>query len=194
MTMTRSECVAWVGAHILPHEGDVRRWLAAGSLSRTDIDDIVQEAYCRIAALDTVRHIENGRAYFFQTARNIAIERTRRARMVRLDSVTEIEALNVVDIEPSPERHVAARRELRRVQQLIEGLPERCREIFKLRRIHGLPQREIARRLGVTENVVEAQATRGLKLILAALAEDESGEPRTRAPAAHERKNQRQRD
>ena len=35
-----------------------------------------------------------------------------------------------------------------------------------------MPQKEIADRLGVPEHTVEAQATRGLKLILKALAED----------------------
>jgi RNA polymerase sigma-70 factor (ECF subfamily) len=66
---------------------------------------------------------------------------------------------------------VASRRELGRVQQLIEELPERCRQIFTLRRIHGLSQRETAMRLGVSENVVEMQSARGLRLILRALSE-----------------------
>ena len=173
MEQSRAEIVAWVGSQILPHEADVRSWLRRTGGAHSDIDDIVQETYCRLAALRSVAHIANGRAYFFRTARNIAIERIRRARIVRIDCVTEIDALNVVDHEPSPERIVAGRRELVRVQRLIEGLPERCREIFKLRRIHGLSQREVAQRLGVTENVVEMQAMRGLRLILRALTESQ---------------------
>ena len=168
---SRAEIVAFVGSQILPHEADVRAWLRRTGSLAADVDDIVQETYCRLAALEAVSHIASGRAYFFRTARNIAIERIRRARIVRIDCVTEIDALNVVDDEPSPERVVAGRRELRRVQALIEGLPERCRQIFTLRRIHGLSQREVATRLGVTENVVEAQAMRGLRLILRALSE-----------------------
>jgi RNA polymerase sigma-70 factor (ECF subfamily) len=170
---SRREIVAWVGAQILPHEADVRRWLRGAGNRPDEVDDVVQEAYCRLAALTGVDHIANGRAYFFQTARNIVIERIRRARVVRIESVTEIDALNVMDSEPSPERIVAGRRELRRVRGLIEGLPPKCREIFKLRRIHGMPQREIARLLGVSENVVEMQAMRGLRLILRALSEGE---------------------
>jgi RNA polymerase sigma-70 factor (ECF subfamily) len=45
-----------------------------------------------------------------------------------------------------------------------------------MRRIQGLPQKEIARRLGVTENVVEMQAVRGLKLILKALETTDNGD------------------
>jgi RNA polymerase sigma factor (sigma-70 family) len=171
LKQSRAELVAFVGGQILPHEADVRAWLRRTGSAPADIDDVVQETYCRLAALDSVAHIASGRAYFFRTARNISIEKIRRARIVRIDCVTEIDALNVVDDEPSPERVVAGRRELGRVQQLIEGLPERCRQIFTLRRIHGLSQREIAARLGVTENVVETQSARGLRLILRALSE-----------------------
>lgn len=171
MKQSRAEIVAFVGSQILPHEADLRAWLRRSGSPPADVDDIVQEAYCRLAALDSITHIGNGRAYLFRTARNIAIEKIRRARIVRIDCVTEIDALSVVDDEPSPERIVAGRRELGRVQRLIEGLPERCRQIFTLRRIHGLSQKEVAARLGITENVVETQSIRGLRLILRALTE-----------------------
>lgn len=187
MTQSRREIVAWVGGQILPHEADVRAALRRAGNRPDEVDDIVQEAYCRLAALTSVEHILNGRAYFFQTARNIAIERIRHARVVRIDSVTEIDALNVLDSEPSPERVVASRRELSRVRDLIEGLPPRCRDIFKLRRVHGMPQREIARRLGVSENVVEMQVMRGLRLILRALSEGEGPEPPRPDVRGHER-------
>ena len=186
MNQSRSEIVAWVGAQLLPHEGDVRAWLRRAGASADDGDDIVQEAYCRLAALSSVAHIASGRAYFFQTARNIAAERVRRARIVRIDYATEIDALNILDGEPSPEQIVDSRRELARVQTLIEDLPERCREIFKLRRIHGLSQKDVADRLKVTENVVEAQTARGLKLILAALAGSTSAPPDRRRRSTHD--------
>jgi RNA polymerase sigma factor (sigma-70 family) len=193
LKQSRAEIVAFVGGQILPHEADVRGWLRRSGSSAPDIDDVVQETYCRLAALEAVAHITNGRAYFFRTARNIAIEKIRRARIVRIDCVTEIDALNVVDDEPSPERVVAGRRELGRVQQLIKGLPERCRQIFTLRRIHGLSQKETALRLGVTENVVEMQSARGLRLILRALSEAETHD-QSQVSKTHDRHPVRKRD
>ncbi len=172
MTQSRAEIVAWVGSQVLPHEGDVRAWLRRRLPSQASVDDVIQEAYCRIAALGSVSHIGSGRAYLFRVASNILVEQLRRARIVQIDSMAEIESLHVVDDEPSPERIVSGRRELALVQSLIEALPERCRKVFELRRIHGLPQREVARRLGVTENVVEQQSVRGLRLILKRLAEE----------------------
>jgi RNA polymerase sigma-70 factor (ECF subfamily) len=167
----RARIVAWLGREILPHEADVRAWLRRSLAAAGDVDDVIQEAYCRLAGLAGVDHIENPRAYFFQTARSVALEQLRRARVVRIDTVTEIDALNVELDEPSPERIAGGRRELARVRGLIAALPERCRRIFEMRKIEGLSQREIARRMGVSENVVENESVRGLRAILAALAE-----------------------
>lgn len=162
----------WFAREILPHEGDVRRWLARAFVMSGDIDDVVQEAYCRLADIGDRERIVSPRAYFFETARSIVLEQMRRARIVRIEAVTEIDALCIEGDEPSPERVASGRKELERVMQLIEALPERSRRIFEMRKIQGLSQKEISRRMGVSENVVENEAARGLKAILAALAED----------------------
>jgi RNA polymerase sigma factor (sigma-70 family) len=141
------------------------------------VDDVVQEAYCRIVALSDVNQIKSGRAYFFRTVSNIVIDQIRRARIVPIESGAEIEALNVVSDEATPERIVAGYHDLLRVKALIAGLPERCRRVFELRRIQGLSQKEVAQCLGVTENVVEQQSIRGLRLILKALTQAGEGKP-----------------
>lgn len=168
----RARIMAWVGREILPHEADVRGWLLR-TLDPDDLEDVIQETYCQIASLKDVGHIHSGRAYFFTTARRIVLMRLRRARIVSIESVTEIENLSIVGDEPSPERVVAGRRELDRVRRLIERLPDRCRRIFELRKVEGLPQREVAQRLGVTEHTVENDVAKGLKLILQAIADGE---------------------
>jgi RNA polymerase sigma-70 factor (ECF subfamily) len=43
------------------------------------------------------------------------------------------------------------------LKNALASLPARCREVFTLRRLHGLSQREIANRLGISEKTVEAQ-------------------------------------
>lgn len=166
----RLKIMAWVGSEILPHEADVRSWLRR-TLDPSDLEDVIQEAFCQISGLKDVSHIRSGRAYLFTTARSVVLMRLRRARIVSLETVTEIESLNIVGDEPSPERVLAGRRELARVRRLIEGLPERCRKIVELRKIEGLSQREVAETMGVPEYIVENDVAKGLKLILKALAE-----------------------
>ena len=172
--------VRWLAHEVLPHEQDVRVWLKRSLVTSSDVDDVIQEAYCRLAKLKAVEQIESPRAYFFQTARSVVLEQMRRARIVRIEAVTEIDALRVEWDEPSPERIAGGRKELERVLKIVATLPERSRRIFEMRRILGMSQREIAVRLGVTENVVENEAARGLKAVLAGLSKtDDEGRAAT---------------
>jgi RNA polymerase sigma-70 factor (ECF subfamily) len=176
--------IAWVGTQILPHEADVRAWLRRARVHEADVDDILQESYCRMAALSSIDHIASPRAYFFTVAKNIAFMRLRRARVVRIDAVEEIDRLDVVSEAPSPEQFAVGRAELARLYRLILTLPERCRQVFVLRRVQNIPQKEIARRLGMAETTVENEAAKGLRLILSAIAaEDQRVQPRKRGRA-----------
>lgn len=168
----RLKVMAWVGSEILPHEAALRAWLRR-SFAGDDAEDIIQEAYCRIGALDDVSHIRSGRAYLFTTAKSLVLGRIRRSRVVSIETVTEIDALGILDDDPSPERIAAGRRELERVRRLIAGLPDRCRKVIELRKVEGLSQREVAERLGVPEHTVENDVAKGLKLILKAIEQGE---------------------
>jgi RNA polymerase sigma-70 factor (ECF subfamily) len=173
VAQSRKDIVAWVGSCVLPHEAAVRAWLKRWTGRDQDIDDVIQEAYCRLAAMDDVTHIGNGRAYLFQTTRNVVLEQARRSKIVRIDNVTDMGSLNIVDEAPPLDRVVSGVRELQRVEQLIERLPLKCRRVFILRRIYGVSQREIAQMFGISQNAVEKQAVRGLKLIMNALESDD---------------------
>lgn len=70
--MHSDQLVAWVGRHILPHERQLRAWLRA-AFPAADVDDVVQETYCRISGLDRFDHIEDPRRYVFRTARNVVL-------------------------------------------------------------------------------------------------------------------------
>lgn len=176
----RRKLVAWVGRHVLPYERAVRSWLRRSLVSPHDVDDLIQEAYCRIASLDSVDHITRPDAYFFQVVRMLLAEQIRRSKIVRIESAAEVDFLSVYSDEPSPERITAARHEWARAQRAIEALPERCRRIFELRKIHGMSQREIAQLLGVSESVVENDGAKGIRLLLKAMREDEHGQSEDR--------------
>jgi len=176
MGADRKRIVAWVGTNILPHEGAVRAWLRRSQLPADDIDDLVQEAYCNLCDLEAVDHIPQPAAYFFRTVRNLLTDRLRRAQIVRIETVAEIDAFPGHAEELSPERIITARHELDRVRRLIRALPGRCRQVVELRKVHGLSQREIGRRLNISESVVENEGVKGMRLLLQALqAEDGDG-------------------
>lgn len=166
MTKRREELAKWVGAEILPHERDLRMWLQRRFVAAAEVEDIVQECYCRLARLTDVARITEPRAYLFTIARNIALEHRKRASVVRLETLADTgEGQAGIDFL-SPERIAEGRQDLGRLQSALETLPERARRIFIMRKVEGLSQKEIAEALGVTESVVENDASRSLRAVL----------------------------
>lgn len=167
-----------VANEILPHEGLVRNWLKRRWGNTLDIDDVIQEAYSRIASLESIDHIDNLRSYFFQTVHAVATDIMRRAKVENFSRVTEIEWANVLDEGPTPDRVVEASQRLERVHALLSKLTWTCRRIIELRRIEGLSQKDTALRMGVSESVVENHIARGLKRVLNAVADQDASTER----------------
>ncbi|MEL6922891.1 MAG: RNA polymerase sigma-70 factor, partial [Bacteroidota bacterium] len=55
------------------------------------------------------------------------------------------------------------------IQTAIDGLPERCRTVFKLSRFENLSHKEIAAQLNISTKTIENQMTKALKIIRAAV-------------------------
>lgn len=132
----------------------------------------MQEAYCRIARLDSVDHIAVPHAYFFSIARNLLLRRLKRERIISFESVAEIEAFRD-DRTSDPEDQLSTKIAYERVLALIAALPERCRCIVRLRKIEGWSQREIAEHLGMTEKAVEKQVWLGVRAVRQGWNQDE---------------------
>ena len=77
--------------------------------------------------------------------------------------LAENEALSVLEEGDGIPETIARNQELEILTEAIQSLPDRCRQIFTLRKVYGLSQREIATRLGVSENTVSAQLTIGVR-------------------------------
>lgn len=164
VTVSRDRAV-WLSRYVLPNEADLRAWLRHRPVVDLEIDDIVQEAYARLAALETVENIRQPRNYLFQTAYSIIVSHVRRSKVIRLQAVSDLSQLDVASNEASPEQRVEAREELRQIAEFIASLPDVCRSVFILRRIEEVSQRDVALRLGLTENVVEHQMARAIRLL-----------------------------
>ncbi|CAG2098326.1 RNA polymerase sigma factor [Xanthomonas arboricola] len=176
MPAIESQRAAWLATQVLPHEPALRRWLRKHAPGNVDCDDVIQETYAILAGLGEVGHIANPRAYLFTAAQSVLLQQVRRARIVSIESVAEIERLDITQDERSPERHAIAGQELRRIGEALAALPDKCRQVFLLRKVDGLSQREIAARLGISENTVEKHIVKGLRLLMARMG-------RTPAPA-----------
>jgi RNA polymerase sigma factor (sigma-70 family) len=165
--MDRREHIRWFAREILPHEADVRRWLTrkVRGLADFHVDEIVQEAYARLWAVSTDR-IANARAYFFVTVRNIVAEQLRRSRVVSIETIADVDTLNIPDGDGGPERRLSGREEIEQLERLLAQLPPKCREVFELRKFSELSQREIAERLQVSESTVEKHLVKAVRFVM----------------------------
>lgn len=175
------ERAGWLARHILPQEGALRAWLRARVGGLMDVDDVVQESYAILAGLESVDHIRDSKAYLFQVARSVMLRHIRRNRVVKIESVAEIEALSIPAKDSTPERATADHQRLRRVSGLIVRLPARCRRAFVLRKVHGYSQREIAGKMGIAESTVEKHLAKGLRLLMRWMADCENEAPAARS-------------
>jgi RNA polymerase sigma-70 factor (ECF subfamily) len=73
--------------------------------------------------------------------------------------------INPVDLNKSTEDDILYNELLTFLKSLIERLPERQREIFKLSRFSGLSYRQIADQLNISENTVDTQIRRALDFV-----------------------------
>lgn len=160
----RRRIAQWVAAEVIPHEAAVRAWLRRARVTPQDVDEVVQDAYCRLSMLDAIDHIDRPDAYFFSIARNLLLRRLKRERVVAIDAIAEIDAFSD-ELYPSPEQQAASRLDYAKMLDFMSGLPERCRVIVTLRKIEGWSQKEIAAHLGTTEKAVEKQIWVGMKAI-----------------------------
>lgn len=156
----------WFCRDVLPLEASLMRYIRRNCSDPDIAADIRQDVYA--AAIDGARRElpTNSGGYVYAIARNLLINRARRARLVSFELVANPEAGEADFCASTTERQLSARESLRRAQEGLERLPPRCREVVTLRRIHGYSTHETAEKLGVGIHTVERQLTMGMRALV----------------------------
>ena len=154
--------VRWFTEEVHPHEPSLRAYLRDAFPVVRDVDDVVQESFLRTWRTRGSQPIRSARAFLFQVARRVALDLVRRDRRAPFKAVTDLTTLPVLESAPNGAEAVGVQEKLRLVADAIESLPPRCRKVVILRKLQGVPQKEVAARLGLAEKTVEAQLSRGL--------------------------------
>ena len=138
---------------------------ASGIVPPREVEDIVQEAYVRVCQIKNPEEIKQPRSFLFKIVRNLALNHAKRADN-RLIAFTE-----------DPEETVALSRELKdetldqavtneefgRFCESVRALPVQCRRAFVLKKVYGCSQKEIARKMGLSESTVEKHIASGIR-------------------------------
>lgn len=162
------------------HRGELLRFLRARTRDPAEAEDVVQELWLRLRNLRP-GPISNARAYLFQMANNLVLDRARerRRRSARDHSWTEQSfelapgaqgQLQPVDPGQTPEDALLDVEEQRALAGAIAELPEGARRAFQLHKLEGLSHTEVAARLGISRSGVEkhiAVAMKNLRRLLA---------------------------
>lgn len=93
-------------------------------------------------------------SYLFQIVRNLAIDHYRKQALEQKYSGPEEEGLNVVIQGASPEASHINYATLEHIADALTELPGRTRYAFEMYRLHGVPQKDIAKELGVSPTLV----------------------------------------
>lgn len=133
--------------------------------SESDAQDAVQDLFVKLwNNKDNLDGINNPKAYCIMLLKNQCIDRIRQARHRQATELDESIA-SECDISTDINR----REELDRVMEAIERLPDRERQVLKMRTIEGLSYEEMSEKTGMnnlTLRVVLSQARKKLKSLI----------------------------
>lgn len=154
----------WFCREIFPLEQVLMRFLRR-HWRPGEAEDLRQEIFVKVYEAAAGGLPTHPRAFLFATARNHIASQARRSQIVSFDLMADLEILGVADEEPTPDRSLLARDDVRRLLGVLDSLSPRLREVVRLRKVEGLTGRETAERLGVAVTTVDQQLARAIRQI-----------------------------
>ena len=118
-----------------------------------DADDLVQEAWVRLACYEREQPVDKPEAFLMRAALNLSID-THRARVTRGEEVL-LDEVVLVDTSPGVEATLLGRERVARLSVCLRRLTDKTREIFLSHRVDGLTYQEIAQRHELSISTVE---------------------------------------
>jgi len=163
--VTPPEVRAWFVREVLPLEAVLMQYLRRNWRNKAEIADLRQDVYVRVFEAAKREIPRDVKPFLLAAARNLLINRVRQEHVVSIEAVADLDALNVAESAPGPDRSAIARDDLRRLQAALDHLPPRCREAMLLRQVDGLSRHEIASRMGIAEKTVKRHLADGARAL-----------------------------
>ncbi len=123
----------------LEFESVLRACLYRYARNTSDVEELLQETYARLltAGAADEPEVRSVRAFSLTVARNVAFDWLRHKQVVPIELVADIEAMDVLDERDQIDAIVNSHQELMMLVKAVQQLPERCRQVFRLRKGYG---------------------------------------------------------
>lgn len=131
--------------------------------------DIVQNVFIKIWETRTSLNFDNPEAFIYRMVRNASLNYIRHIKVVdnlklKLNDHYLGEELYYIDLVGN-EPYILIEKELEeKIMNIIDSLPDRCQAVFRMSRIEGMKNREIAEHMGVSLKAVEKHMSKALQI------------------------------
>jgi RNA polymerase sigma-70 factor (family 1) len=130
-------------------------------LAEEIVSDVFIKVWQRRKELD---RIDNLKVYLYVTTRNMAFNCLDKQKRIATNNIEDFPA-ELTSAYFDPEQLMITADMLALIQKAIDGLPAKCRMIFKLAKEDGLKYREVAEILNISVKTVENQLAIALRKI-----------------------------
>lgn len=144
----------------LEHRDELLRYAGRIIRDQAGAEDVVQEAWFRFSSRHLQAEIAQPKSYLFTIVRNLAVDWLRRASKSPAGESSEVSMDDIASDEPSAERVLFYRDELKDLQAALLELPEGTRMAFQLHCVEKLTLQETAELLGISLVVVHKRVKR----------------------------------
>ncbi len=134
--------------------------------SREEAEEIASDVFVAVwKNRAELQNVQNITSWLYTIARNMAVSHARKQPALNRGAAIDTAEYLAGDLHDNPETQLISNELLEEFDRVVEALPDKSREVFKLVRFHGLRYREAADVLGVTEKTIEAHMTSAVKKI-----------------------------
>ncbi|RPE14223.1 RNA polymerase sigma-70 factor [Chitinophaga lutea] len=131
--------------------GDLLQYIRLFTGNRADAEEILQDVFVKLwEKRETLPDIRSFRSYLFKMGRNHVLNYLRSEKKWET-----LPAEDPVLIQPDPAEKAIIKEYYRIAQDAIDHLPERRKQVFRLREEDGLSLDEIASLLGISKSAVK---------------------------------------
>jgi len=122
-------------------------------------EDLLHDLYLKLQSITPNTSVTYPKAYIYRMANNLVIDhqrRTSKSPVVLDDCVEETDSR-------SPEQILIYQEQLKIVATALKELPAKTQDVFKMQRIQEIEKKDVAKKMGISINMVEKHLRRAVE-------------------------------